>query len=223
MSRRRSSARSRCSRCAVSRRRPTAGTGPPADSQARRQRPRAPREGFVVLRGACRGTRPRVHGRVCPAGRARARVAPAAGRNSVRAAGSPETVLVPQRNPEQETVVLRKVAAAILAVPVLAILYLPVIARRSIAARLALLGSVGIVVAVAAISLARPAPTTATPPSPPIRAVPAEAFRSISTGLDLHAAVPIEFSEPMDPTSVAAALKVEPPTAVELRWSADHR
>ena len=118
---------------------------------------------------------------------------------------------------------MRKVAAAILAVPVLAILYLPVIARRSIAARLALLGSVGIVVAVAAISLARPAPTTATPPSPPIRALPAEAFRSISTGLDLHAAVPIEFSEPMDPTSVAAALKVEPPTSVELRWSPDHR
>ena len=138
-------------------------------------------------------------------------------------ADSPETVARPPANPEQETVVLRKVAAAILAVPVLAILYLPVITRRSIAARLALLGSVGIVVAVAAIGLARPAPTTATPPSPPIRALPAEAFRSISTGLDLHAAVPIEFSEPMDPTSVAAALDVEPSTEVELRWSPDHR
>jgi hypothetical protein len=111
----------------------------------------------------------------------------------------------------------------VLAVPVIAILYLPVLARRPIAARLALLGSVGVVVAVAAISLARPAPTTATPPSPPIRALASAAFRSISTGVDLHAAVPIEFSEPMDPTSVAALLSVEPPTAVTLEWSSDLR
>ena len=67
------------------------------------------------------------------------------------AADSPETEPRPPANPEQETVVLRKVAAAVLAVPIIAILYLPVLARRSIAARLALLGSVGIVVAVATV------------------------------------------------------------------------
>ena len=118
---------------------------------------------------------------------------------------------------------MRKVVAAILAVPVLAIIYFPVVARRPIAARAALLASVGIVVGVAAFGLARPAPTTATPPSPPIRALPAEAFRSVAAGIDLHATVPIEFSEAMDPTSVAAALTVEPAAAVEMHWSTDRR
>jgi uncharacterized protein YkwD len=118
---------------------------------------------------------------------------------------------------------LRKVAAAVLAVPVLAVIYLPVLARRPIAARAALLGTIGIVVAVAALGLARPAPTAANPPSPPIQALPAEAFRSVATGVDIHAAVPISFSEPMDPTSVAAALTIEPTAAVELRWSDDRR
>ncbi|HEY8439310.1 MAG TPA: Ig-like domain-containing protein [Candidatus Limnocylindrales bacterium] len=118
---------------------------------------------------------------------------------------------------------MRKVAAAVLALPVLAVIYLPVLARRSIAARAALLGTVGIVVAVAAFGLARPAPTTANPPSPPIQALPAAAFRSVATGVDLHTAIPIAFSEAMDPTSVAASLTIEPATAIELHWSDDRR
>jgi uncharacterized protein YkwD len=118
---------------------------------------------------------------------------------------------------------LRKVAAAALAVPIVAILYLPVLGRRSIAARVALVGTVGIVIAVAALGLSRPAPATATPPSPPISALADTAFRSISADTDLRAGVGITFSEAMDPTSVAAALTVEPQTAVTLSWSPDHR
>ena len=118
---------------------------------------------------------------------------------------------------------IAKVAAAALAVPFVAILYLPVLARRSIAARAALVGTVGIIVAVAAIGLSRPAPITATPPAPPISARPDDAFRSISADTALRTGVGIRFSEAMDPTSVAAALTVEPQTAVRLSWSADHR
>jgi uncharacterized protein YkwD len=118
---------------------------------------------------------------------------------------------------------LRKVAAAALAVPYVAILYLPVLARRSIAARAALVGTVGIVFAVAALGLSRPAPITATPPAPPISALPDDAFRAISADTALRTGVGIRFSEAMDPTSVAAALTVEPQTAVRLSWSADHR
>ncbi len=118
---------------------------------------------------------------------------------------------------------MRKVAAAALAVPILAIVYLPVLARRSIAARIALVGTVGIVVTVAALSLARPIPTTATPPSPPITALPAAAFRDIATGTSLRAGIPIVFSEPMDPVSVQASLTLEPSAAVRLVWSDDHR
>jgi uncharacterized protein YkwD len=116
---------------------------------------------------------------------------------------------------------LRKVAAAALAVPVLAVIYLPVLARRPIAARLALLATVGTIVFVTAFGLARPLPAAANPPAPPISALTDDAFRSISTGTDLHAGVPIHFSEPMDAASVAAALTLEPPTAVELDWNAD--
>ena len=118
---------------------------------------------------------------------------------------------------------MRKVAAAALAVPVLAIVYLPILARRSIAARVVLLGTVGIVVALAALGLARPVPTAATPPSPPITALPAAAFRAISTGTELRAGVPVVFSEPMDPVSVAASIQLEPAASVRLDWSADRR
>jgi uncharacterized protein YkwD len=118
---------------------------------------------------------------------------------------------------------LRKVAAAALAVPVLAIVYLPILARRSIAARVVLVGTVGIVVALAALGLARPVPTAATPPAPPITALPAAAFRAIATGTDLRAGVPVVFSEPMDPVSVEASLQLVPAASVRLDWSADRR
>ncbi len=118
---------------------------------------------------------------------------------------------------------MRKVAAAALAVPIFAILYLPLLARRSVAARAVLLGTVGIVVALGAFGLSRPAPTAATAPEPPISALPDDAFRSISADTSLEAGVPIHFSEAMDATSVAAALTVEPQTAVDLVWSPDHK
>jgi uncharacterized protein YkwD len=117
---------------------------------------------------------------------------------------------------------LRKVAAAALAVPVIAILYLPVLGRRSVAARLALVGSVGIVVLVAALGLSRPTPTKAVPPSPPISAVADDAFRSIGAATELRAAVSITFSEPMDPRSVEASLTVVPETAIRTSWNAAH-
>ncbi|HET7031209.1 MAG TPA: Ig-like domain-containing protein [Candidatus Limnocylindrales bacterium] len=115
---------------------------------------------------------------------------------------------------------MRKVAAAALAVPVLAILYLPLLARRSVAARVSLVASVGIVVLVAALGLSRPTPTQAIPPSPPIEALASEAFQTIGTATDLHAAVQIRFSEAMDPRSVGAALSIVPPAAVTTTWNA---
>jgi uncharacterized protein YkwD len=115
---------------------------------------------------------------------------------------------------------LRKVAAAALAVPVLAILYLPLLARRSVAARIGLAAGVGIVVVVAALGLSRPVTTTATQPAPPITALAADAFSSIGAGTELHAPVQIRFSEPMDAKSVAASLTVTPATGIDLTWNA---
>ncbi len=116
---------------------------------------------------------------------------------------------------------MRKVVAAALAVPVIAILYLPLLARRSVAARLVLLGTVGVVVVVAAFGLAHPVPTTATIPAPPITALADDAFRSIAVATDLRAPIAIRFSEAMDTRSVAAAVTVEPATPVTLAWTAD--
>jgi uncharacterized protein YkwD len=115
---------------------------------------------------------------------------------------------------------LRKVAAAALAVPILALFYVPLLARRPVAARIGLVAGVGIVVIAAGFGLARPVTTTATQPAPPITALAADAFSSIGAGTDLHAAIEIRFSEPMDPRSVAASLTVLPATSVDIAWNA---
>ena len=115
---------------------------------------------------------------------------------------------------------MRNVAAAVLAVPVLAVVYLPVLARRSVAIRIGLVLGIGLIVVIGALSLARPASITATTPSAPITALADDAFRSISAATDLRAPVRITFSQPMDPTSVAATLIVSPATLVNLGWDA---
>lgn len=116
---------------------------------------------------------------------------------------------------------MRKVAAAALAVPILALLYIPLLARRSVAARVALLASVGVLVTVAALGLSRPVEVTATAPGTPISALPDEAFRTIRTATELRAPVAITFSEPMNPRSVATAVSVSPATATSLSWNAE--
>ena len=115
---------------------------------------------------------------------------------------------------------MRNVAAAVLAVPVIAVLYLPVLARRSVAIRIGLVVGIGLVVALSAFGLSRPSTITATAPAAPITALADDAFRSITAATDLRAPVRIKFSQAMDPTSVAASLVVTPATAVSLSWDA---
>ena len=114
---------------------------------------------------------------------------------------------------------MRKIAATVLAVPILVVLYLPLLARRSAAARVGLLASVGIIVIVAAVGLARPIATTATQPAAPITALPASAFRSISSAVDLREPVTITFSEPMDTLSVATSISVSPAVPIVPTWN----
>jgi uncharacterized protein YkwD len=114
---------------------------------------------------------------------------------------------------------LRKLAAAVLAVPVLATFYLPLLLRRSVAARIGIVVALGAVVTVAGFGFAAPSPITATLPLPPVVPLSNEAFTStIAAGAELDEAVTISFSAPMDPTSVEASLAVEPLTAVALDW-----
>ncbi len=114
---------------------------------------------------------------------------------------------------------MRKLAAAVLAVPVIAILYVPVLARRSVAARLIVSLSVGSLIGLAAIGALAPR-TTATPPHE-IEPVPSAQFTiDLRTNHEPNGPVSIAFSAPMDEASVAAALTVDPSAQVSLAW--DH-
>jgi uncharacterized protein YkwD len=116
---------------------------------------------------------------------------------------------------------LRKLAAALLAVPVVAVLYIPVLLRRSVAARIGLAIGVGGLVGLGALGLISPAGTTATKPLPPIVPLTQTAFTStIAADQELAAPVDLAFSGPMDHRSVAASLDVSPRTAVRLAWDA---
>jgi uncharacterized protein YkwD len=116
---------------------------------------------------------------------------------------------------------LRKLAAAILAVPVIAVVYVPVILRRSIAARIGLTIGVGGLLGLGALAAIAPAETIATPRQDPIVPLDSSAFTSsIAANTSLHAPITLAFSAPMDPTSVAGSLTVEPDVPVKLSWDA---
>ena len=68
----------------------------------------------------------------------------------------------------------------------------------------------------------QPTTTSAAPPPVPILPLTQAQFETtVATGLDLKEPVTLRFSEPMDAASVAAALSVEPDTAVDLSWATD--
>ncbi|HEX7223057.1 MAG TPA: Ig-like domain-containing protein, partial [Candidatus Limnocylindrales bacterium] len=115
---------------------------------------------------------------------------------------------------------MRKLAAAVLAVPVVATIYLPILFRRRVALRLGAGGlAVALIAAIATLGLAAPPATVATAPLPPVVPLTTDAFNStISAGSELQDPVSITFSAPMDGRSVAASLDVEPATAVDLAW-----
>lgn len=118
---------------------------------------------------------------------------------------------------------MRKLAIAVLAVPILALVYVSTPLRRSLFARTGFAIGLGAILAFGVILTMRPAPVTATPPSA-ILPLTAGTFRTVvATDRALGAPVTIEFSAPMDRTSVAAALTVSPATKVALSWDTASR
>jgi uncharacterized protein YkwD len=116
---------------------------------------------------------------------------------------------------------LRKLAAAILAAPIIFMVYVPVLLRRSIAARIGLTVGAGGLIAIGALGAIAPAQTIATARQDPIVPLASAAFTSsISTNTSLHAPITLAFSAPMDPTSVAGSLRVQPNVPVTLTWDA---
>jgi uncharacterized protein YkwD len=118
---------------------------------------------------------------------------------------------------------LRKVLAVVLAVPVVGFMYLATLAHRTLAGRVLVAVGAGAALGVGIVALVPPRPTTAIPPTV-VRPLPAVAFDStLTVGVGLRTPVVIHFATPMDAASVAAALRVDPLTAVSLTWDPSGR
>jgi len=116
---------------------------------------------------------------------------------------------------------LRKYLLAILAVPVLFGVYTASALGRSRIVRAGAAIGLGALVALGAISFARPSLTTASPVNDIVPLTQAAFRTAVGTDIDLAAPATITFSTPMERASVEAAVSVEPPTDVILRWSDD--
>ncbi len=125
--------------------------------------------------------------------------------------------------PSRERRLLRKLATAMLAVPILAAVYASAALGRSILARTGLAVGLGALLAFGVIAAARPVPTTAAPVGVDVPLTTASFGSLVSTGRDLRSPVTIEFTAPMDQRSVEAALSVRPATPVVLSWDATGR
>lgn len=112
---------------------------------------------------------------------------------------------------------MRKLVLAILAVVVLAPLYLETIVRRLFASRAAVgIGATALVVLVTGVAM-RPAAAEAVPSFATVEP-PGAAFREVETDQPLGAPIAITFTTPMDTASVASAVRIEPGVPVELTW-----
>ena len=116
---------------------------------------------------------------------------------------------------------MRKYALALLAVPVLAVVYVGSLLRTSPLFRGGAAVGLGAVIAFGSIALVRPTATKASPPSRIVPLTEAAFTTAIATGVQLDAPASIKFSTPMDRSSVQAALRVQPETQVSLIWSDD--
>ncbi len=118
---------------------------------------------------------------------------------------------------------MQKAAVALLAVPILAAVYVGALLRRSIVSRIGLTVAVGGLLGVGVIGAGLPATTSARLPTPIVPLTQAAFQTTVATDHDLTAPVAIGFTTPMDRGSVASAVTVDPPTAVDLAWDAAGR
>ena len=146
--------------------------------------------------------------RSCPAATPRARLPRATG--TPGRSDSPDCCVVPQRTRPGDCL-LRKLAAALLAVPVLALFYVPVVLRRPCWRALGLHSGSGASSPSEPSGSSRRAASWRHRRSRAIVPLTNAAFSStIASGTELNAPASITFSAPMDQTSVAASLDVEP-------------
>ena len=115
---------------------------------------------------------------------------------------------------------MRKFAAAALALPVLALIYGPVVARRLLAGRMGVgIGTLAIS-GIVLVGLAAPVTTSARPPVTATPLGPAALAGSIEPHHGIREPVRLSFSSAMDAKSVASSLTVSPAADVALSWNA---
>jgi hypothetical protein len=116
---------------------------------------------------------------------------------------------------------VRRAVAAVLALPILATVYLPLALRRGPATRIALALGIGGLVMVAAVGV--PAGTVGAPPATQAPLAASALGPAVASGRALTSALIVDFDAPMDAASVAGAVRVEPDAEVTLGWSDDGR
>ncbi len=112
---------------------------------------------------------------------------------------------------------MRKLGAALLALPVLLTVYLAVLVGRGTRTRIASGLAAGAVIGLVVVASVPPAPSAAVPQSQPAP-VAAEMLDAVRTGHALTDPFTIAFAAPMEPASVAAALRVTPESPVTFTW-----
>ncbi len=115
---------------------------------------------------------------------------------------------------------MRKLLVALVAIPVLAAVYLTAALRRSLVARLGAGLVLGALMGLGIMSLVRPTATTASPPTEIVPLTQAAFSTRIATDLAVDAPITITFSTPMVAASVASAIVVDPATPIRLTWDA---
>ncbi len=112
---------------------------------------------------------------------------------------------------------MRKLGATVLAVPVLAAIYLASIRSHGGFHRIFAGVGAAAIIAVVAIASLPPAPSAAVPISAP-QPVDAQVLDAVTTGHSVTAPIDITFDAPMDAPSVAGALRISPDSPFSLTW-----
>lgn len=113
---------------------------------------------------------------------------------------------------------MRNIAAAVLAVPIVAVIYVTSALRRSTLVRSGSAVGLGGVLAVGVVLAGLPAPAAATPPSAIVPLTSAVFGPIVGTNAGLDDAMTITFTAPMDEQSVEALTSVAPAMPVDLAW-----
>ena len=114
---------------------------------------------------------------------------------------------------------MHKATIALLAAPSHAAATIGAILRRSILARVSLAVGLAVIVGIIAVAIGRPAPTVATAPTAIVPLARGAFTTEVATNRAVTDPVRIVFSAPMDARSVAAAIRVDPATDVDLTWN----